>query len=71
MYQGKTLVELAQEVDRQNSVKKDYIIDTRSLEYNPVNESLDIVMDNRDIQGFKVNENAHKQIANRLKSYGH
>jgi hypothetical protein len=33
MKQGRTIIELAKELERQRAVRKDYVADTRSLEF--------------------------------------
>jgi len=72
MKTGRTLVELAQELDRQRQVKKDFLVDTRSLNlgYNGENLSLDLYDGASSAQAkvasFGINDIAHNQIASRL-----
>jgi uncharacterized protein YeeX (DUF496 family) len=72
MKQGKTLVELAQEIERQRVAKKDYIADTRtvSLHSEPLSEKpeLRLVVPQGDggVLRLPVRELAHKQIGERL-----
>jgi len=66
--QGKTLLELGQELERQRRVRKDFIADTRSLMMTTDedgNSKLDLDLGDKN-QVFKVNELAHQQIASRL-----
>jgi len=69
MKNGKSLSQLAAEIERQHEVKKDYIIDTRRLEMAPQDNSLALVM--QDNNGNKmaplwVNDIAHRQIGTHL-----
>lgn len=62
MKQGKSLLELAQEVERQSQVKKDFLAMTDVLTYNGTDNSLAIPG-----QGdFAVNETAHDQLGSLL-----
>jgi len=63
MKQGKTLSELAAEIERQKEAKKDYIVDTRGLNMRE-DGTLDI-SGNGD--ALPINEIAHRQIRERLK----
>lgn len=69
MKYGKTLTELAIELDRQNKVKKDYLVDTRNMVMDaaPNNTQLSI---RNDTTGqtliLDVNEVAHNQIGTTL-----
>jgi len=68
MKQGKTLLELGQELERQRRVRKDFIADTRSLMMTTDedgNSRLDLDLGDKN-ETFKVNELAHQQIASRL-----
>lgn len=67
MKQGRTIFQLAQELERQRMARKDYIADTRNLEVKTDNGAtrLTLSMDNGQEQ-FILNELAHKQIADRL-----
>ena len=68
MKQGKSLMELCKELERQRMARKDYIADTRSLMIT-TNEhgqsKLDVDLGDSN-QIFTVNDLAHQQIANRL-----
>ena len=68
MKQGKTLIELCKELERQRMARKDFIADTRSLMIT-TNEhgqsQLDVDLGNTN-QIFNVNDLAHQQIASRL-----
>jgi len=63
MKMGRTLTELAVELDRQMKVKKDYLIDTRNLVLDPVNNGFQLTL-NGEGQNIilGVNEVAHEQI---------
>lgn len=67
MKQGRTIFQLAQELERQREARKDYIADTRSLnvETDRGISRLTLGMDNA-AETFIVNELAHRQIADRL-----
>lgn len=67
MKQGKSIIELAQELERQRNVRKDYIADTRSLRVKTGDggSRLSITMDQAE-ENFRLNELAHKQLAERL-----
>jgi len=65
MKTGKTLVEMAQELQRQSEAKKDYIADTRVLEMSPAGE-LALENGSRHDHEFPVTDHAHSQIAQRL-----
>lgn len=64
MKTGKTLVELATELERQSNAKKDFIANTESLEMTTTGE-LTLESD-RISQQFPVTLHAHSQIAARL-----
>src|SRR5215213_6315998 len=58
MKTGRTLVELAQEIDRQQREKRDFIADTRKMRVTP-----DLRLEFGDgAQAFGINEVAHDQI---------
>jgi hypothetical protein len=71
MKQGRSLTELAQEVERQATVKRDFIADTRTLEFEPAgaggaylkffNESTEQEED------LWIDDLAHRQIAERIR----
>ncbi len=63
MKTGKSLVEMAQELERQSEAKKDYIADTRVLEMTPAGE---LALQNGSRHEFPVTDHAHNQIAQRL-----
>jgi len=63
MKTGKTLVEMAQELQRQSEAKRDYIADTRVLEMSPAGE---LALENGSRHEFPVTDHAHSQIAQRL-----
>lgn len=63
MKQGKTLTDLAAELERQVDAKEDYVADTRTLSMDSNGTS---TLSMLDIGGFDVNGVAHRQIATRL-----
>jgi hypothetical protein len=63
MKQGRTLQELAAEIERQREVKKDYIADTRGLNMRE-DGTLDIAQNG---EALPVGDSAHRQIRERLK----
>jgi hypothetical protein len=72
MKTGLTIMQLAEEVQRQSEAKKDFIADTRDLRMTVTPEIVDdkeaLPRNMLDINGqgrFNVNENAHRQIATR------
>ena len=65
MKAGKSLVELAQEIVRQNETKQDYIADTRKLSMFQNGEDFSLGID--DMNPFALTEIAHDQIGERLK----
>ena len=67
MKQGRSLLELGQELERQRRARKDFIADTRSLEMvsDKDGTTLSLFLDG-DGQSFSISELAHQQIAARL-----
>jgi len=63
MKSGKTLSELALELERQSQTKKDYIASTESLEMINTGE---MALDGDTHQEFAIADHAHTQIAARL-----
>ncbi len=68
MKQGKTLNELAKELERQRLARKDFIADTAGLEVvTDSNGVTKVMMGFTDISGeFVISDIAHQQIATRL-----
>lgn len=66
MKQGKTITELAQELERQSSVKRDYAADTSLIVMGDDSE-LNLDMGRDGMIPLAVNGNCHSQIASRLK----
>lgn len=79
MKQGKTLTELAIELDRQNSTKRDFIADTKAIsmkiKQSETNDSFHTTLTMRsdasefptdNINEFDIGDTAHHQIAQRL-----
>ena len=67
MKQGKSLQDLGKELQRQRSLRKDFVADTRSMEMESGADGAHIrlFLENK-AQEFKVSEIAHQQIASRL-----
>ena len=69
MKQGKTLIELATEIERQSQTKRDMVADTRKLELVPIFDTTGnrAVMEvkNGSVERFPIQPLAHKQIAER------
>lgn len=63
MYQGKTLTELAMEVDRQSNQKKDLVADTTLMRVGTDAKTLTL----EETGEFQLNDLAHRQIGTRLK----
>ena len=59
MKYGRSLQELAIELDRQAKVKKDYVATAGAMQMPAVNENFDLVIGNTQ---FQLNENAHRQL---------
>ncbi len=62
---GKTLMQLAQELERQNNAKHDYLVDSRNLEFGTVGDESQIALVNPTTntkQILRVNDYAHRQI---------
>jgi hypothetical protein len=61
MKNGKTLSELAQEIERQNLTKRDFVVDTRAIEVkaNTENTAVSLALGNDD---FGINQVGHRQI---------
>ncbi len=73
MKQGKSLSELAQELERQQSAKRDFIADTRQLELTPrcdnhpsISESLHLDTHNGEPLEFTLTHHTHRQIGTHL-----
>lgn len=62
MKQGKTLQDLAVEIERQYKTKKDYVTPTSKMMYDCINDSLVLPT----VGDFKMSDLAETQIANRL-----
>lgn len=63
MKYGRSLQELAIELDRQAKVKKDYVATAGAMQMTAVNENFDLVIGNTP---FQLNENAHRQLGLQL-----
>src|SRR6266446_1873265 len=60
MKTGKTLTELAAEIDRQHKTKHDYIADTRKIS---ITDNATMVLAGKDTEEFIIRDHAHGQIA--------
>lgn len=81
MKQGKSLTELAAEIERQKTAKRDFVADTRRLKMVPLFQKgmdeaelssgieLEFARKSQNLR-FPINELAHSQIAQRLKIPG-
>ncbi len=66
MKNGKSLVELAQELERQSQAKKDFVASTETMEMTPGGQ---LILDNSSSDNtydFSLTEVAHTQISQRL-----
>jgi hypothetical protein len=63
MKTGKTLTEMAMELERQSAFKRDLVADTRTLEMTPQG---DLIIHNGTPLELSVTNHAHSQIATRL-----
>ena len=69
MKYGKTLTELAIELDRQNNAKKDYLLDTRSMHMDATDDDITVSVTNDNTHQtliLRVTEIAHNQIGTNL-----
>lgn len=69
MLPGKTLVDFATEIERQNNVKKDYLLDTRNMIMDAdENGAVMTLVNNTDHENILlgINDIAHSQIASTL-----
>lgn len=71
MKSGISLVEMAQEIQRQNDLKADYMLDTRSLRLEPFGGGLYLNAYDQSgdyaVEPLEVNAIAHRQIGTHLK----
>ena len=66
MKYGRTLTELAQEIERQNNAKRDYLVDTTQLTMG-LDVTGDVRLDIADsAHTFGLNEVAHQQIGQQM-----
>jgi hypothetical protein len=71
MKQGRSIMELAAEIDRQSHAKKDYVADTRKLEMETVfqpggNPTTALKIVNGEDTRMPIGQTAHRQIAERV-----
>ena len=69
MKHGRTLTELAIELDRQRKVKKDYLLDTRNVKMDAMENFFQITLINDEQRAntiLGVNDIAHRQIGSTL-----
>lgn len=70
MKEGRTLIEMANELERQRAAKKDFISDTRNLRMDATGDGLQLSLrDDRShvVHMLGINDNAHRQIGTALK----
>ena len=67
MKQGRTLLELGRELQRQRLNRQDFLADTRTLEMEstPYSSTLHLSLEGKTY-GYQIGELAHQQIASRL-----
>jgi hypothetical protein len=63
MKSGKTLQELAAEIERQNNAKRDFVVDTQAIAALPTENGVKIAFADQELT---VGDTAHQQIAQRL-----
>lgn len=63
MKTGITLTEMAQALESQQGLKKDYVADTRALEMTPTGQ---LAIANGSSQTFDITSHAHRQIGERI-----
>ena len=63
MKTGRTLTEMAQALEAQQQMKKDFVADTRALEMTPAGQ---LAIANDTTQTFDVTSHAHRQIGDRI-----
>lgn len=73
MKSGLTIVEMAQQIERQSKLKQDYLLDTRRLQVEPFGSQLYLhTFDDHDdplVEPLEINQIAHRQIGTHLKIY--
>jgi len=62
MKKGKSLSDLAIELERQQTAKRDFVADTRKLSMNPESNILELDMES-DVLNLNMNRHAHQQVA--------
>ncbi len=70
MKEGLSLKEMAEEITRQNALKEDYLVDTRSLRMEPCDSQVYLHMfdgDTEPVEPMQVNSIAHRQFGAQLK----
>ena len=71
MKSGLTIVEMAQQIERQSKLKHDYLLDTRRLQVEPFGSQLYLhTFDDHDdplVEPLEINQIAHRQIGTHLK----
>lgn len=66
MKQGRSLQELAIEIERQSKVKQDYVADTRKLAIDVKEERPKLILVNGDRHEMEIGDTAHRQIGERV-----
>ena len=71
MKSGLTIVEMAQQIERQSKLKQDYLLDTRRLQVEPFGSQLYLhTFDDHDdplVEPLEINQIPHRQIGTHLK----
>ncbi len=65
MRTGRTIVEIAQEIERQNALKVDYIADTRALVMKTDAQHLAMDVGSENGEEFNIADTMHRQLATR------
>ncbi len=66
MKQGRTLTQLAQELERQAASKKDFVADTRRLKIVTTEVGTRLAVANGEVKHYDIKPHAHRQIADRV-----
>lgn len=70
MKEGLTLQEMAAEITRQNDLKADYLVDTRTLRMEPCGNQVYLNMEGNEMEPLEINQIAHRQLGSHLKIPG-
>ncbi len=64
---GRTLQEFAEEINRQQQTKKDYIASTEAIDFVTGDDGLKMELRNGDVGRFAIRQNTHRQLGSYLK----